>query len=366
MTETMIPALDPAPLPGPPWLFHLLWLVTFTIHLLFVNAVLGGTLLAAVYPASRKGSREARVLFVEVNSWAISLAVTFGIAPLLFMQVVLGRFFYSATILIAWAWLGMLGLLTVGYYLNYVAKFRLRAGRDAALPIWLAAVCFVGIAVIQVTVNLLHMRPERWGEVATGAWAALADPTFVPRLLHFLLAAVAMAGALAAFVAVRRAGRGGDAESNRAMAGFGIRAALIATVLQLADGFWLLLALPEGVLRSLMRSGALTMVPLTLGSLGGLGLLVLLAQLGDPVAQATKVRRVAELIVATVILMVITRHQVRGFYLDAHRAGEQVVVASQWGVLALFLVIFVLCVGLTVFAVVRAVNDRPAPGERAA
>jgi len=41
-------------------------------------------------------------------------------------------------------------------------------------------------------------------------------------------------------------------------------------------------------------------------------------------------------------------------------------VATQWGALALFLVVFVLCVGLTVYAVVRAVKDRPAQGEQAA
>ena len=366
MTENLIPALDPAPLPGPPWLFHLLWLVTFTVHLLFVNTVLGGTLLAALYPAARKGGRETRTLLVEVNSWTISLAVTFGIAPLLFMQVILGRFFYSATILVAWAWLGLLGLLMVGYYLNYVAKFRLRAGRDAGLAIWLAAVCFLGIAVIQVVISLLHMQPDRWAAVAASGWAALADPTFVPRLLHFVLAALSMAGALLAWVAVRRAGRGGDAETNRAMAGFGIRAALIATVLQLADGFWLLLALPEGVLRAFMRGGAATMVPLTLGILAGLGLLVLLAQIHDPLAQPTRVRRVAELLVGTIVLMIVTRHQVRDLYLAAHRTGEQVVVATQWGALALFLVVFLLCVGLTIYAVVRALRDRPAPGEQAA
>jgi uncharacterized membrane protein len=108
------------------------------------------------------------------------------------------------------------------------------------------------------------------------------------------------------------------------------------------------------------------MVPLTLGILAGLGLLVLLAQIADPVAQATRVRRVAELLVATVVLMIITRHQVRGFYLESHRAGEQLVVATQWGVLALFLVVFVVCVGLTVYAVMRAIKDRPAPGEQAA
>ena len=47
MPTSLIPALDPAPLPGPPWLFHLLWVLTFVIHLLFVNMVLGGSLLAA-------------------------------------------------------------------------------------------------------------------------------------------------------------------------------------------------------------------------------------------------------------------------------------------------------------------------------
>lgn len=362
MPTSLIPALDPAPLPGPPWLFQVLWVLTFFIHLLFVNTVLGGSLLAAAAPFASRGRREIRTLFVEVNSWAIAFAVTFGIAPLLFVQVVLGRFFYSATILVAWAWLGVLGLLTVGYYLNYVAKFRLRAGKDAGLPVVLEAACFVAIAAIQVTVNLLHMQPGRWQKVAGQAWAALADPSFAPRFLHFVLAAVAMAGALAAFVAVRRAGKGGDREALAGMARFGIRAALVATLLQLVDGFWLLLTLPEDVLRSFMRSGAATMVPLSVGILAAVLLLVVLAQINDPMAQATKVRRVSEVIVLAMAFMVVTRHQLRGFYLAPSRATEHVTVAPQWGPLALFLAVFVLCVGLTIYALVRAAKDRPAAG----
>ncbi len=198
MGSDLIPALDPAPLPGPPWLFHVLWVVTFLIHLLLVNAVLGGSLLAALAGGSKPGRRETAVFFVEVNSWAISFAITFGIAPLLFIQVLLGRFFYTATILLAWAWLGMLGLLTVAYYLNYLAKFRLRAGRHAGIILILEALCFLAIAAIQVTVNLLHLQPDRWEKVAEGASAALADPTFLPRFLHFVLAALAMAGVLVA------------------------------------------------------------------------------------------------------------------------------------------------------------------------
>ena len=366
MENSLIPALDPAPLPGPPWLFHVLWVVTFLFHLLFVNTVLGGSLLAAFTGLARTGRREIRTLFVEVNAWAISFAITFAIAPLLFMQVLLGRFFYTATILVAWAWLGMLGLLTVAYYLNYVAKFRLRAGKSAGGVLIVEAACFVVIAGIQVTVNLLHMQPARWERVADQAWAALSDPTFVPRFLHFLLAAVAMAGALLAWVAVRRARKGGATEALSGMARFGIRAALVTTLLQLVDGFWLLLALPEDVLKAFMRGGPATMVPLTVGILAGLLLLVVLAQIADPLASPAKVRRVAELIVGAVVFMVVTRHQLRGIYLASARANEQVTVSTQWGALALFLVVFVVCVALTAYALVKAAKDRPQPGEDAA
>lgn len=366
MPTSLIPAVDPAPLPGPPWLFHVLWIVTFLVHLLFVNAVLGGSLLAALVGSSRPGGREAQSLFVEINSWAISFAITFGIAPLLFIQVLFGRFFYTATILMAWQWLGMLGLLTVAYYLNYVAKFRLRAGRPAGAVIALEALLFLAVAAILVAVNLLHLQPRRWENVAATAWAGFADPGFLPRFLHFVFAAVAMAGALLAFVAVKRASRGGGASSCAAMARLGVRAALVATAVQLADGFWLLLSLPGDVLKGLMRGGALTMLPLTLAIVIGLFLLVVLAQISDPLAQATKVRRVAELIVGTVILMILTRHQLRELYLAAAREGEHAAVATQWGVLALFLVVFVLCVALAVYAVARAMKDRPGPGEQVA
>jgi hypothetical protein len=366
MPSDLIPALDPAPLPGPPWLFHVLWIVTFLIHLLFVNAVLGGSLLAAIAGAGKPGRRESAQLFVEVNSWAISFAITFGIAPLLFMQVILGRFFYSATVLVAWAWFGMLGLLIVGYYLNYIAKYRLRAGKGAGAVLVVEALCFLGIAAIQVTVNLLHMQPGRWPAVAASAWAALADPTWVPRLLHYVLAAVTMAGALAAWVAIRRAAKGGDRKAADGMARFGVRVALVATLLQLVDGFWLLLALPEDVLKAFMRGGAATMAPFALGIFAGVILIAVLAQITDPLVQRTKVRRVAELLIGAVVLMVITRHQLRAVYLLQARADEQVAVAPQWDVFLLFLVVFLLGVGLTIYSLVRAATDRAEAGERAA
>jgi cellobiose-specific phosphotransferase system component IIC len=108
------------------------------------------------------------------------------------------------------------------------------------------------------------------------------------------------------------------------------------------------------------------MVPLTLGILAGVLLLVVLAQIADPLANPTRVRRVAELMVGAVVFMVLTRHQLRTIYLAPARANEQVTVAPQLGALALFLVVFVLCVALTVYALVKAAKDRPQAGEDAA
>ena len=284
------------------------------------------------------GRREARTLFVEVNSWVISLAITFGIAPLLFIQVILGRFFYTATILVGWAWFGMLVLLTVGYYLNYVAKFRLRAGKGAG------AVVVAGGGAASSPSPRSRSRStcctsspgggsrwrtapgRRWATPrscrgsSTSSWRPWRWPGRSPR-------------------SWRCAARPGEAtrEALQGMARFGVKAALIATLLQLVDGFWLLLALPEDVLRGFMRGGAVTMAPLGVGIVAGVLLLVVLAQISDPLAQATKVRLAAELFVGAMVLMIVTRHELRDFYLARARAGEQVTVAPQWGSLALFL-----------------------------
>jgi len=127
-----------------------------------------------------------------------------------------------------------------------------------------------------------------------------------------------------------------------------------------------LMALPEGVLRAFMRSGPTTMVPLTLGILAGVLLLLVLAQIHEPLQQAKKVRRVAEFLMGAVVLMVVTRHQLRAIYLAPARETEQMAVAPQWGVFALFLVVFLIGVALTIYAMARAAEDRPEAGEPAA
>jgi hypothetical protein len=399
----LVPAVDPAPLPGPIWLLHLLWVLTFTVHLLIVNAVLGGTVLSAValvrgragrgLDAEHRGSANRLVRgraglglaawFASINTWAIPFAITFAIAPLLFMQLLYGRFFYSATILLAGAWLTMLGLVTVAYYLNYVVRRRVKDGGAPLFLVLVQALLFLTIAGIQVAVGLLHQRPDRWGAVSDRPWSALGDPAFAPRYLHFVLAAVAVAGGALAWWRMRRrgldqagAGSRGDPRggaNGASPAGdldgdvrFGLQAALGATALQLPVGFWMLFALPRDVLLGFMKGGPGTMMPLTLGILTGVGAIVVLALCLSPLAKPRLVRHAMELVCGTMILMVLTRHQLRGVYLAVENRGAPVAVAPQWGAIGIFLLCFLGAAVLTGMVLRRAVRDRPGPGEDAA
>lgn len=131
----LIPSLDPIPLPAPYWVFKLLLVVTFTLHILAMNFLLGGMVLAL---ASRwSGSRErANRLFTDIATKLpvlLPATVTLGVAPLLFLQVIYGQFFYTSSVLIAWPWFLVLVMLTVAYYgIYYVsARTHRQADRDA-------------------------------------------------------------------------------------------------------------------------------------------------------------------------------------------------------------------------------------------
>ncbi len=364
MNIELIPALDAAGLPGPPWLFHFLLVFTFFLHLIFMNLTLGGTLMAFVANLKGKGREgDANAVLAKrlmgVNTYAISLAITTGVAPLLFVQVLYQQYFYTGTILLGWIWFAMLVLLMIGYYAAYLHK-KFRGG-------WLgvSAVTFFAIAMTHVAVHLVHVQPAKWKAFDISAWSVLGDPTYWPRLLHFVLAAVTFAALVAAWWAVRRARAGVEVELNTTIAASAWRWALWATVLQIVDGFLLTIVLPKSVLLGVMRGGLVTLGPLTLGILLAIGLLAMLARGSNPVERPGLVSGTLASLILAVAVMTITRHQVRVLYLDRFTSQFQPTVVPQWGNFILFAVLLV--AGLaTVFWMVRRVLTSPAEGDEAA
>lgn len=367
----LLPTLDPTPNPGPAWLFHVLLVLTFVLHVLFMNFTLGGTLLAAVSQIAsggRAGDHRTALAgrMSSINSYGIAFTITTGIAPLLFAQVLYQQTFYSATILIGTAWLGMLGLLVFGYYAAYLYKFRGAPATGSGGTVWLvtAAVLFFLIAMIQVSVHLIHAQPDTWTGIAANGWSVLGDPTYVPRLLHFLLGGIALSAAAITWWAVRKAGRGEDVETNRAIARYAWKWALASVFLQLFDGFLFLLLLPRDVLVGMMED-VVVLTVLTVGIFLALGLLVMLARVRNPVDKPGAVSGVLGAMLLVLALMAVTRHQVRILYLEPISSRFDMASAPQWFNFVLFAILLVVAL-VTVAWMIRTVVENPATGDDAA
>ena len=261
--ESLIPAVDGAGLPAPVWLFHILLVFTFFLHMLFMNLTLGGTILAALGQLFSKGKADdfravMAMRLMAINTYGISLTITSGIAPLLFVQVLYQQFFYTATIMIAWTWLMSLVFLMVGYYAAYLYKFKGTPTKGSGGTAWLclSAIMFFIIAMVHVAVNLIHSQPDKWAALAENPAAILGDAAYWPRLFHFVFAGLGFSGVVVAWWAARQAGKGVEVELNTRIASHAWKWALWTTLLQIADGAeeWLTSAEVLGIVRPQTRT----------------------------------------------------------------------------------------------------------------
>jgi hypothetical protein len=340
-----IPVLDPTPLPAPAWLFQALLLVTFYVHILFLNVTLGGTLISAVHAlvATRKDAPGRRLgrLMVGLLPASVSFTVTTGVAPLLFIQLLYGQVFYASTVLVGWVWLAIVPLIVVGYYSVYLYKFEVGAPGGRTVWLGVAAGCFVIVAAIQTLVNVLQLTPPRWEAVAAAVGAVAHDPTVLPRYLHFVLGSLAVAGIFLAVVAMERAHRTPDPFFDW-LARRGIFWALAATGLQMADGFWLLFSLPREALIALVGGKPWPTIHLAIGMGLGFLALIMLSGLRQPERQRGLVRFTAGVLLATVLAMVGLRDVVRGLYLGSLIRIRELPSHMQGDVTVLFLLVFLL------------------------
>jgi hypothetical protein len=358
-----IPALDPTPLPAPVWLFQVLLVVTFFVHILFLNVTLGGTLIATTHTLLAKGAgapgRRLGRLMASLLPASVSFTVTTGVAPLLFIQLFYGQVFYAATVLVAWIWLAIVPLIVVGYYSVYLYKFEVGAQGGRTGWLGLAGLCFVVVAAIQTLVNVLQLTPPRWGAVAAAVGAVVQDPTILPRFLHFLLGSLAVAGMFLAVVAVERAQRTPDPFFDW-LARLAVLWTLVATCLQMADGFWFLFSLPRDLLITLVGGQAWPTIHLAVGMGLGFLVLILLSGLREPERQRSLVWVTAGVLLVTVLAMVGLRDVVRGLYLSPIVRIRELPAQTQGDVTVLFLIVLLLGLVTVVWMVRTVLRERRA------
>jgi len=115
----VIPAPVPVPLPAPAWLLEFLLVFTFILHLLPMNFLLGGVVMVSVSSFLGRNDAKHREFARRAGGAlppVVAFAITLGVAPLLFLQLVYGQFFYASSVLMAWFWLAVVLLVMLGYY----------------------------------------------------------------------------------------------------------------------------------------------------------------------------------------------------------------------------------------------------------
>jgi len=347
-----IPTIDPMPLPGPVWLMLTLLLVTFTLHVLFMNAAFGGglwTLFNLIrgrsdeHPYSRRLSQElARMLPV-----LLAFTITLGVAALLFVQVLYGQFLYSSSILIGSVWICVIPLVILAYYgYYYVSGTTDQPRRSTIVAAAFSVACLATIGFIFTNNMTLMLRPDRWIEMyrahPAGWHLNLGEPLVYPRYLHMMVGAIAVFSAILAHIGMLKAKS--DAGYGYWIVKRGAQVYALCAGLQFILGMWLLLSVPRPVMLAFLRA------PLP-ASIFGVALLTVISSIFLMLIGSSGERPNAMvhagmgMMVITLALMIVLRHLLRQAFLGPYLQWDSMQVRSQTSVILLFVVLFVAGLG---------------------
>jgi hypothetical protein len=340
--------------------FKAFLLITFVIHLLFMNVVVGSSIIALVralrngYPPGTPDKTVTGKL-----PTVLALAVNFGVAPLLFLQVLYGQFLYTSSILMGWFWLSIVVLVILAYYGFYLHQMKHDAlGRGRTVVMGAAVLLLLVVAFIFTNNMTLMVSPARWlayFDNPGGTLLNLTEPTLIPRYLHFMTASVAVGGLFMAVVWSRRNNRGVFGARERVHAG--MRWFAWATLVQIFVGLLFLLLQPWPILRLFVGGSGMHTGALVVG--------VVLALMALALGFKDRVWPCVVLTVLVISAMAVVRDLVRGAYLSPYFKPSELTLSPQYSALTAFLI--VLGIGLLALAYMLTLSaraERPPEGDR--
>jgi len=365
------PAVDPIPLPAPVWLFKLLNIVTLSLHFAAMQMMVGGLLLFIVFNFLGQRSGAAASLRLQVSDAlahrlpvVMTYVINLGVPPLLFTQVLYGRALYTSSVLIGVWWFAVIVILTFAYWLLYRQITMLNAGK----PAWhLAIVSYILVVFIGriYAVNMtLMLRPEVWKGLyessAFGMQLPADDPTTTPRWLFLMTGGIGVAGLWLMWLAPLTKHYTDDVKVY--MNQIGGRIALVGLVLHAVFAGLVFYALPDTV-----KVGLTTETVYVVTACVWVAMAAVLVGLAAASAFAVKPSKVitwgvtgAALVVT--IAMVTYRDGIRDLTLlgKGFDVWDRVIV-TNWSVVGLFLVLFVVGLGVIGWLASVVYKARPVP-----
>lgn len=333
--NNLIPTPDA--LPAPAWLMIVLEQLLFLLHILIINALLGSALIILYRWFTKQNDQQ----FVELNQpiakkipVMFALGINLGVAPLLFLQVTFGHFFYASSVLMATYWILIIPLLILAYYAAYVHYKNMEINTGLAKFSLLLLILFVlYIGFMLVANNSLMEKPEAWTQYfnnRNGTILNLADITLYPRFFHFFFASLAIGGLFYATVyKFKKDDTTRDEKIREGLKIFGI-----GTAFQIVIGFWYLFSLPDQQMLNLIGRDLLSSIILLLGIAAGIGAMIF-AFLGKYTATLSH-------LLLTLVFMIIIRYLLRMMYLEDNFSLSSLSVEPQWFVFILFVIILLI------------------------
>jgi hypothetical protein len=266
-----VPNMDEVGLPASPALFVFLMLLTLLLHVIFMNFALGGSIVAVGCNVAgllgRKNANKVATAIYQAMPPVISMTITMGVAPLLFVQVLYGQYFYSANVLVGMAWFSWVLTLMAGFYLTYWLTYRGSSRLRQKIGKWdnrpgirlvvslVAMACFFWVAWMFTNNHELSNQPGLWSK--DGSWAGprfhVMSDTTIWRFLHDLVGMTAIAGLWIAALGWWRLKRiQEDEQLHRGMISLGLKTAAVLTIAQIAVGVVFLFMLGESIWKPLL------------------------------------------------------------------------------------------------------------------
>jgi len=180
--------------PGPTAFYLVLYVATLAVHVIFMGYVLSGTAVVAGSAIAGLRRRPAGApagalgpvveLLRDWLPFALSAAITAGIAPLLLIQILYKRGFYTANLLLFHRWMLIVPALIAGFYLLYLLRTQWLAARPRLRVVVgaLAVACFGFTALSWTENSLLARDPAAWAGLYGSGAMAYRSGEIAPRL----------------------------------------------------------------------------------------------------------------------------------------------------------------------------------------
>lgn len=365
-TQLIGPA-SPMGYPAPYWFLVLFKVLGFTLHAVPMNLWYAGLILAVlIYWRGGAHAKNWSGRLINQMPIIIAYGINLGIVPLLFTQVAYYRAFYPATILMAWPWFSIIGLLTVAYYGVYIYVTALRKDAAHLSPFrravgWVSALLFIAIGFLFANSFSLMVNvgawPSLWQSTSVagaplGTALNVADPTLWPRWLMMFGLALTTVGAYIVVDTAFFAGKE-TVEYRQWAVDFALKVYTAGIVWFAVMGLWYVFGSWAAELRQIMFGGPRLILTL-LTMLGpGLPWLLLVRQrrgITRTLAFFTGLAQFGVLGLNAISRQVVQNIEL-GHYLDV-TVGQ---VNVQWSPLILFLLLFAGGLGVVFWMISKVV-----------